>query len=65
MYWMLYDVPHDLSTLEYEYPSDCFTWRWPDGNLMYISMDLETVVLVFTWEVGVFNRICFAIKPRI
>ena len=32
---------------------------------MHISINLETVIHVFTWEVGVFNRICFAIKTRI
>ena len=31
--WMRYDVLHDRATLEYQYPSDCFTWRWPDREL--------------------------------
>ena len=30
---MGYDIPHDRATLEYQYPSDCFTWRWPDREL--------------------------------
>ena len=32
---MRYDVPHDRSTLEYQYPwaNDCFMWRRPDRDL--------------------------------
>ena len=38
---MDYDVPPDRATLEYQYLSDCFTWRWPDGNYMNISFERE------------------------
>ena len=45
--------------VQYQYSSDCFTWRWPDSNYMYISMNFGTAVHVLCWEGGVFNRSCF------
>ena len=51
----LYDVPHDWATLEYQYPADCFTWRWPDRELHAYFNEVQA----FCWEVDVFNRSCF------
>ena len=52
---MRYDVPHDRATLEYQYPGDCFTWRWPDIELHVYFNEVQ----VFCWEGDVFNRSCF------
>ena len=41
---MRYDVPHDRATLEYQYPSDCFSWRWPDREL---SVNFEREFMYF------------------
>ena len=59
LYWMRFDVLHDCATLEYQYPSDCFTRHLPDGNSMYISIKFGTGVHVFCWKIGIFNRSCF------
>ena len=35
---MRYDVLHDRATMEYQYPGDCFIWRWPDRELhVYVT----------------------------
>ena len=52
---MRYDVLHDHATLEYQYPSDCFTWCWPGGHLMNISMNFGRGDYVFCWEFCKFN----------
>ena len=56
---MHYNVPHVRATLEYQYPSNCFTWRWPDRELHVYFNEVWNGSYVFCWEVGVFNRSCF------
>ena len=48
-------VLHYRATLEYQHTSDSFMWRWPSGNLMYITINLRMLVHVFCWEVCEFN----------
>ena len=38
---MRYNVLYDHATLEYQYPSDCFMWRWPDRELHVWSLERE------------------------
>ena len=56
---MRFDIPHDRTTLEYQYLVIVSREADLTENYMYISMKFRKGVHVFCWEVGVFNRSCF------
>ena len=56
---MWYEVPHDRTTLEYQYNGDFSCFADLTENYMYIAMKFRMGVHVFCLEVGVFICSCF------